>query len=55
MRRYPQGIQIMAIVKDSKTQILTELDRILAEQYRPGSKVATKEEAQQAKNKEMVT
>ncbi|WP_310427460.1 hypothetical protein [Chamaesiphon sp. VAR_48_metabat_135_sub] len=46
----------MAIVKDSKTQILTELDRILAEQYRPGSKVATKEEeAQLAKNKEIVT
>jgi hypothetical protein len=45
----------MAIVKDSKTQILTELDRILAEQYRPGSKVATKqEEAQLAKNKEIV-
>jgi hypothetical protein len=46
----------MAIVKDSKTQILTELDRILAEQYRSGSKVATKEEeAQLAKNKEIVT
>jgi hypothetical protein len=46
----------MAVVKDSKTQILTELDRILAEQYRPGSKVATKEEeAQLAKNKEIVT
>ncbi|WP_041548183.1 hypothetical protein [Chamaesiphon minutus] len=46
----------MAIVKDSKTQILTELERILAEQYRPGSKVATKEEeAQLAKNKEIVT
>jgi hypothetical protein len=46
----------MATVKDSKTQILTELDRILAEQYRPGSKVATKEEeAQLAKNKEIVT
>ena len=46
----------MAIAKDSKTQILTELDRILAEQYRPGSKVATKEEeAQLAKNKEIVT
>jgi hypothetical protein len=46
----------MAMVKDSKTQILTELDRILAEQYRPGSKVATKEEeAQLAKNKEIVT
>lgn len=46
----------MATVKDSKTQILTELNRILAEQYRPGSKVATKEEeAQLAKNKEIVT
>ncbi len=46
----------MALVKDSKTQILTELDLILAEQYRPGSKVATKEEeAQLAKNKEIVT
>jgi hypothetical protein len=46
----------MATVKDSKTQILAELDRILAEQYRPGSKVATKEEeAQLAKNKEIVT
>jgi hypothetical protein len=46
----------MAVVKDSKTQILTELDRILTEQYRPGSKVATKEEeAQLAKNKEIVT
>jgi hypothetical protein len=46
----------MAIVKDSKTQILTELDRILAEQYRPGSKVATKEEeAQLVKNKAIVT
>ncbi len=45
----------MAIVKDSKTQILTELDRILAEQSRPGSKVATKqEEAQLVKNKEIV-
>ena len=46
----------MAAVRDSKTQILTELDRILAEQYRPGSKVATKEEeAQLAKHKEIVT
>lgn len=46
----------MATVKDSKTQILTELNRILAEQYRPGYKVATKEEeAQLAKNKEIVT
>jgi hypothetical protein len=46
----------MAAVRDSKTQILTELDRILAEQYRAGSKVATKEEeAQLAKNKEIVT
>ena len=46
----------MATVKDSKTQILTELDRILAEQYRPGSKVATKEEeAQQVKDREIVT
>jgi hypothetical protein len=46
----------MAIVKDSKTQILTELDRILTEQARSGSKVATKEEeAQLAKNKEIVT
>jgi hypothetical protein len=46
----------MAVVKDSKTQILTELDRILVEQYRPGSKVATKEEeAQLVKNKEIVT
>jgi hypothetical protein len=45
----------MATVKDSKTQILTELNRILAEQYRPGSKVATKEEeAQLVKNKEIV-
>jgi hypothetical protein len=56
MRRYPQGIQIMAIVKDSKLQILTELDRILAQQKQPGSKVATKEqEAQLVKNKEIVT
>jgi hypothetical protein len=46
----------MAVAKDSKTQILGELDRILAEQYRPSSKVATKEEeAQLAKNKEIVT
>jgi hypothetical protein len=46
----------MAVVKDSKTQILAELDLILAEQYRSGSKVATKEEeAQLAKNKEVVT
>jgi hypothetical protein len=46
----------MAIVKDSKAQILTELNRILAEQYRPGSKVATKEEeAQLIKNKAIVT
>ena len=46
----------MAIVKDSKAQILTELDRILAEQYWPGSKVATKEEeAQLVKNKAIVT
>jgi hypothetical protein len=46
----------MAMVKDSKAQILTELNRILAEQNRPGSKVATKEEeAQLAKNKEIVT
>jgi hypothetical protein len=46
----------MAIVKDSKTQILAELDLILAEQYRSGSKVATKEEeAQLARNKEVVT
>lgn len=46
----------MAILKNSKIQILTELDRILAEQYQPGSKVATKEEeAQLAKNKEIVT
>jgi hypothetical protein len=46
----------MAIVKDSKTQILTELERILAEQNRPSLKVATKEEeAQLAKNKEIVT
>jgi hypothetical protein len=45
----------MAVVKDSKTQILAELDQILAEQYRPSSKVATKEEeAQLAKNKEIV-
>lgn len=70
----------MAIARDRKTQILTELDspqgeaialalayrkygqtlryrqRILAEQYRPGSKVATKEEeAQLAQNKGIVT
>jgi hypothetical protein len=46
----------MATVRDSKTQILTELNRILAEQYRPGSKVATKEEeAQLVKNKEIVS
>jgi hypothetical protein len=46
----------MAIVKDSKTQILANLDRILAEQSRPGSKVATKEEeAQLIKNQEIVT
>lgn len=46
----------MATVKDRKIQILTALDRILTEQYRPGSKVATKEEeAQLAKNKEIVT
>jgi hypothetical protein len=45
----------MAIVNDSKTQILAELDRILAAQYRPSAKVATKEEeAQLAKNKEIV-
>lgn len=45
----------MAIVKDSKFQILTELDRILAQQRQPGSKVATKEEeAQLVKNKEIV-
>jgi hypothetical protein len=45
----------MAIVKDSKTQILAELDRILAAQDRPSAKVATKEEeAQLAKNKEIV-
>ena len=44
----------MAIVKDSKFQILTELDRILAQQRQPGSKVATKEEeAQLVKNKEI--
>ena len=56
MRRYPQGIQIMAIVKNSKLQILTELERILAQQQQPGSKVATKqEEAQLVKNKEIVT
>jgi hypothetical protein len=46
----------MAIVKDSKTQILAELDLILAEQYRSSSKVATKEEeAQLVRNKEVVT
>jgi hypothetical protein len=46
----------MAIVKDSKSQILANLDRILAEQSRPGSKVATKEEeAQLVKNQEIVT
>ncbi len=46
----------MAIVKDTKAQILTELNRILAEQYRPGAKVATKEEeAQLVKNKAIVT
>jgi hypothetical protein len=46
----------MAIAKDRKTQILTELDRILAEQYRSGAQVATKaEEAQLTKNKEIVT
>jgi hypothetical protein len=46
----------MALVKDSKSQILANLDRILAEQSRPGSKVATKEEeAQLVKNQEIVT
>jgi hypothetical protein len=46
----------MAIVKDSKSQILANLDRILAEQSRPGSKVATKEEeAQLVKNQAIVT
>jgi hypothetical protein len=46
----------MAIVKDSKSQILANLDRLLAEQSRPGSKVATKEEeAQLVKNQEIVT
>jgi hypothetical protein len=46
----------MAIVKDSKSQILANLDRILTEQSRPGSKVATKEEeAQLVKNQEIVT
>ena len=46
----------MATVKDSKSQILANLDRILAEQSRPGSKVATKEEeAQLVKNKAIVT
>lgn len=46
----------MATVKDSKHQILAELNRILAEQDRLGSKVATKEEeAQLTKNKEIVT
>ncbi|WP_373542778.1 hypothetical protein [Chamaesiphon sp.] len=45
----------MAIVKDSKLQILAELDRILAKQKQPGSKVATKEEeAQLVKNQEIV-
>ena len=44
----------MAIVKDSKTEILAELSRIL-DRDRPSSKVATKEEeAQLAKNKEIV-
>ncbi len=44
----------MAIVKDSKTEILAELNRIL-DRDRPSSKVATKEEeAQLAKNKEIV-
>ena len=46
----------MAAVKDSKSQILANLNRILAEQSNPGSKVATKEEeAQLIKNKEIVT
>ncbi len=46
----------MATVKDSKSQILANLNRILAEQSTPGSKVATKEEeAQLVKNKEIVT
>jgi hypothetical protein len=46
----------MAIVKDSKSQILANLDRILADRSRPGSKVATKEEeAQLVKNQEIVT
>jgi hypothetical protein len=46
----------MAIVKDSKSQILANLDQILVEQSRPGSKVATKEEeAQLVKNQEIVT
>jgi DNA repair exonuclease SbcCD ATPase subunit len=44
----------MALVKDSKTEILAELSRIL-DRDRPSSKVATKEEeAQLAKNKEIV-
>ena len=46
----------MAIIKDSKSQILANIDRILTEQSQPGSKVATKEEeAQLVKNKEIVT
>jgi hypothetical protein len=45
----------MAVIKDSKAQILAELDLILVEQYRSGSKVATKEEeAQLLRNKEVV-
>ena len=45
----------MATVKDSKSQILANLNRILTEQSNPGSKVATKEEeAQLVKNKEIV-
>jgi hypothetical protein len=44
----------MAIVKDSKTEILAELNRIL-DRDRPSAKIATKEEeAQLAKNKEIV-
>ena len=46
----------MAVVKDSKSQILANLNRILTEQSNPGSKVATKEEeAQLIKNKAIVT
>lgn len=46
----------MAIVKDSKSQILSSFQQILSERQRTESRVATKEEeAQKAKNQEIVT